>query len=117
MVIGGINDQQARRMYPRLMILNGPDVSSVGAIVVGAIVVIGVQDWRPLPSRRGPAWDPFRCGERKDRRKAVLQSNVPGQNSFGIKLCPARSNCKLTIIQGRPLTIKISVLKWNAPAT
>jgi hypothetical protein len=84
-------------MYPRLMILNGPDVSSVGAIVVGAIVVIGVQDWRPLPSRRGPAWDPFRCGERKDRRKAVLQSNVPGQNSFGIKLCPARSNCKLTI--------------------
>ncbi|MEY9129117.1 hypothetical protein ACVIWV_004985 [Bradyrhizobium diazoefficiens] len=104
-------------MYPRLMILNGPDVSSVEAIVVGAIVVIGVQDWRPLPSRRGPAWDPFRCGERKDRRKAVLQSNVPGQNSFGIKLCPARSNCKLTIIQGRPLTIKISVLKWNAPAT
>src|SRR5207302_111829 len=36
---------------------------------------------------------------------------------FGIKLCPARPDRKLTTIQGRPLTIKISVLKWNAPAT
>ena len=45
-----------------------------------------------------------------------LAVHAPRQNSFGIKLCPARSNRKLTIIPGMALTIKMSVLKWNTPA-
>jgi hypothetical protein len=87
--------------------------------IVGAIVVIGVA--RPATFAEGPGVVQPRPGFiaviRKDRPKAVLQSNAPGQNSFGIKLCRARSDRKLTTIQGRPLTIKISTLKWNAPAT
>lgn len=31
--ISGINDQQARRMYPCLLILNGPDVQSSGPLL------------------------------------------------------------------------------------
>ncbi|BAL12167.1 hypothetical protein BJ6T_69180 [Bradyrhizobium japonicum USDA 6] len=64
----------------------------------------------------GPRRDPARprsiAAIRKDRPKEVFQSNVPGQNSFGIKPCPARSDRQLTTILGRPLTIKISVLEW-----
>jgi hypothetical protein len=51
-------------------------------VIVGAIVVIV-------------------AAKKKDRPKAVLQSNAPGQNSFGIKLCPAQANRKLTTMQGR----------------
>jgi hypothetical protein len=36
---------------------------------------------------------------RKDRPQAALQSLRPGQNSFGIKLCQARSDRKLTTIE------------------
>lgn len=32
-VISGINDQRARRMYPCLLILNGPDVQSSGPLL------------------------------------------------------------------------------------
>lgn len=32
-VISGVNDQQARRMYPCLLILNGPDVESSGPLL------------------------------------------------------------------------------------
>jgi hypothetical protein len=73
--------------------------------IVGAIVVIGVARLAtfaeaPAWSSRGfQPWHRFIAAIRKDRPKAVLQSNVPGQNSFGIKLCPARSDPKLTTIQ------------------
>lgn len=75
--------------------------------IVGAIVVIGMPEapgvFQPRPRSIAAI--------RKDRPKAVLQSNVPGQNSFGIKPCPARSDRQPTTIPGRSLTIKISVLK------
>jgi hypothetical protein len=86
--------------------------------IVGAIVVIGGARLATFAGGPGVFQPQARsiAAIRKDRPKAVLQSNVPGQNSFGIKPCPARSDRKLTTIPGRPLTIKISVLKWGGGA-
>jgi hypothetical protein len=79
-------------------------------VIVGAIVVIGVArlatfaEGRLATFAEGPAWSSpgFVLLRRKKRPpKGGLAVRCAGQNSFGIKLCPARSDRKLTIIQRR----------------